>query len=131
MLESLGGVTSDIVRLGLDMALLRHEVTAHNIANASTPGYVPKRVQFATELREMLAAVRSGADEVDLNSRVRELRDRLTDRSVIHGRPEQSVEVDMEMIELTENVLYYRALLEAQAKRGDILRSAIRERSTQ
>ncbi|HTP24436.1 MAG TPA: flagellar basal body rod protein FlgB [Anaeromyxobacteraceae bacterium] len=36
----------------LDARLLRHNVLAGNLANADTPGYVPRDVDFAQALRE-------------------------------------------------------------------------------
>jgi flagellar basal-body rod protein FlgB len=42
----------------LDARLLRHNVLAGNLANADTPGFVPREVDFA-------AAMREGARELD------------------------------------------------------------------
>ena len=128
MIESLGGVTGEIARLALDVAVRRHELAAHNIANADTPGFVPKRLDFAERLRMLVSDFASGLGASDIESRVSELRAQLNDGSAVEAKIGQSVEVDQELVTITENVLYYRALLEGLVKRGDILRSAIRER---
>jgi flagellar basal-body rod protein FlgB len=39
----------------LDARLLRHNVLAGNLANAETPGYVPREVDFAAAMRQGLA----------------------------------------------------------------------------
>ena len=50
MIENLGGVTSEVAWLALDALSLRHQVISHNIANAETPGFVPKRLEFSEHL---------------------------------------------------------------------------------
>ena len=62
VIEALGGVTSELVGLALDAALLRHEVTANNIANHSTPGYLAKRVSFEEHLAGYTDGIRSGSN---------------------------------------------------------------------
>lgn len=130
MLENLGGVTSQVARLALDAASLRHEITAHNIANAETPGFVPKRVEFAEHLRSLLDAALSGADGRDIATRYSTFKSQIRNGSFVASKTDQLVEVDVEMVNLTENVLYYRAILESLSKRSDVLRMAIRERSS-
>jgi flagellar basal-body rod protein FlgB len=128
MAETLGGITSAIARLALDAAAQRLEVTAHNVANAGTPGFVPKRVEFAAQLRELVNEVAAGAGSARLDARVAELGERLRGGEALMRHPEQTVEVDVEMTGVAETVLQYRALLESLSKRGDVLRLAIRER---
>jgi flagellar basal-body rod protein FlgB len=128
-MENLGGITSQIAWLALDAAALRHEITAHNIANARTPGFVPKRVEFAEQLRSLVNDAVVGADSKDIGSRFAALKTQIRNGSLVETKTDQTVEVDMEMINLTENVLYYRAILEGLSKRSDVLRMAIRERS--
>ena len=129
MLDNLGGVTSQVARLALNAAAQRHEITAHNIANAQTPGFVPKRVEFADQLRSLLEAALAGGNRNDVNSRISDFKSQIRDGAFISSKTDQLVEVDMELVNLTENVLYYRAILEGLTKRADVLRMAIRERS--
>ena len=129
-MENLGGITSQIAWLALDAAALRHDITAHNIANSETPGFVPKRVEFAEQLRALVQDAIAGADPQDLGSRFAELKSKMQNGSFVTAKTDQLVEVDMEMINLTENVLHYRAILEGLSKRSDVLRMAIRERSS-
>jgi flagellar basal-body rod protein FlgB len=129
MLDNLGGVTFQIALLGLDAAAQRQEITAHNIANASTPGFVPKRVEFAEQLRTLANEMLAGGDAQDIDSLYSTFKSKIQDGSFVNAKADQLVEVDMEMVNLTENVLYYRAILEGLSKRGDVLRMAINERS--
>lgn len=45
----------------LDARLLRHNVLAGNLANANTPGFTPRDVDFAAAMRERLADPPEGA----------------------------------------------------------------------
>ncbi|MCK7581354.1 MAG: hypothetical protein MZV65_40790 [Chromatiales bacterium] len=45
------GVTQDLTLRALDAAVVRHNVLASNIANASNPEYVPLRVNFEDQLQ--------------------------------------------------------------------------------
>lgn len=129
MIDDLGGVTSQVSRLALDALSLRHEVISHNIANAKTPGYVPKRLEFGAQLQMLLDQIDNGAGATDLASDISRLREELRSGGYVEAHTDQVVEVDMEMVDLTANVLQYRAIIEAGSKRSDILRLAIRERS--
>jgi flagellar basal-body rod protein FlgB len=44
--------TLDVLQRALDARLLRHNVLAGNLANADTPGFVPRDVDFAAAMRE-------------------------------------------------------------------------------
>ena len=129
MLENLGGVTSQVARLALDAASQRQEITAHNIANATTPGFVPKRVEFAEQLRAFANEMLATSDSQTIDARDVTFKSQIRDGAFVNAKTDQLVEIDMEMVNLAENVLYYRAILEGLSKRGDILRMAIRERS--
>jgi flagellar basal-body rod protein FlgB len=129
MIDNLGGVTSQVAWLALDALALRHELTAHNIANAETPGFVPKRLEFAARLRGVVEMLQGGAGSPGFDQALEQLRADLRAGELTNAPTDQLVEVDMEMVDLTANVLQYRAIIEAQAKRGELLRLAIRERS--
>lgn len=127
MIDNLGGVTSKLVGLALDAAMLRHQLTAHNIANADTPGYSAKRLSFEDHLARITMALNDPGSEASLQSEIDDLRQRLMARNDLIVSSGEPVALDQEMVELTENVLRYRALLDANSKRGDILKMAIKE----
>lgn len=117
MINDLGGITSIVAKAALDAAVARHDVIANNIANANTPGYLPKAFRFD----DYMAAVRaelSGGDAHVPTPR---------DSQWLQTLTGQSVQLDMEMVGLSENVVRYQALLGALDKRGAILKMAIRE----
>ena len=124
MLDDIGGVTSQLVKVALNASLLRHEVIANNIANANTPGYQPQRVNFENLLLNIEHDRDALMDEV-VKAQLDELRQVIDEGGVIEQSGQQQVELDVEMVEMTENVIRYRALLEGLSKRGDLIKMAI------
>lgn len=120
----LGGVTSHLVSLALDAALVRHEVIAGNIANCHTPGYRAKRLSFESLLGDMQTRIEA-RDHDAFVSRLERLRDDLQNGGMTVESEDEAVELDREMVRLTENALRYQAILKAAAKQGQLLRSAI------
>lgn len=133
MIENLGGVTSEVAWLALDALSLRHQVISHNIANAETPGFVPKRLEFSEHLHMLVNSLGNGAASLagtpGFSHEIDRMREELRAGAYTNSHTDQEVEIDMEMVDLTANVLQYRSIIEAQTKRGEILRMAIRERS--
>ena len=112
---------TDAVQGGLERALdatsLRSRVTADNLANAMTPGYKARRVEFEGALAD---AMRTGRPEnaavsvVDAGTPVRE--------------DGNSVLVEEETMQQMRTILQYQALVEATSYKFGLLRSAIEGR---
>ena len=102
MIEALQGAGVPMAKLALDAASLRHQAIANNIANAHTEGYAPLGVRFDARL----AAARRAQPEVV----------RATN---------EPVQVDAELVKLSQNTLHYQALLRGIAKHHAILGAAI------
>lgn len=128
MIDDIGGITSAVVGAALDAALLRHEIIANNIANVDTPGYRARRVNFEDHLRGFVQQGAMGPrDSILLEQRLDWVRDLMDSPDSMIVTEDQTVELDREIVQLTENTLRYRALIEAASKRGDLLRMAVKE----
>lgn len=130
MIEEMGGVNSQLIGLALDAALLRHEVIANNIANVNTPGYSAKRLSFEEHLAGFSSALQQAGNSLNnelLSTRIEALKAALNDGNTLVVPQNETVELDREMVRLTENNLRYQALLQAGGKRGELLSMAIRE----
>lgn len=124
VIDDLGGATSQIVKLALDAAVQKHNVIANNIANANTPGFAPQAMQFETLLAQLendkdIFSTQIFKEKIDL------LREEVNGGALVESKGPEKVELDVEMADMAENVLKYRALLEGLAKRGAILSMAI------
>jgi len=124
MIEGLGGVTSQLIGLALDAALMRHELIANNIANHDTPGYRAVGLNFEEQLNGFTDSI-SKTDDKLLQTRLDSLGERLQDGDSLIVKGDETVELDREMVKLTENTLRYQALLKAAGKRDELLSLAI------
>lgn len=81
----------------------RQQVLASNIANADTPGYVAKELNFTQALRDATGMGAVGA--------------RSTSENMLYARPSQpssdnnSVDMDRERASFADNALHYEATL--------------------
>lgn len=113
----------DTTQLGLERAMagasLRHEAIAGNIANANTPGYVRKDVDFHSALREALA---SGEPERAVASATFGITAAGSGAMRYDGN---GVDVDSESAAMAANALEYETLVSVARGRTDVLRSAM------
>lgn len=127
MIEGIGGVTSALVGVALDAALLRHEVIANNIANVDTPGFQAKRLSFEQHLSGYVSNSSPHENAESLHDRISWVKHIMNDSDSLITEVGETVELDREMVHLTENTLRYQALLRAAGKNGEIIKMAVRE----
>jgi flagellar basal-body rod protein FlgB len=115
--------TQQLLELSLRVRAARHEVLSANVANADTPGYRPRELDFKTVMQ---TAVGSGAEDPTTPSQRRDIDPKLAAEllpSMIyqvespgHGQGEDrldgnAVSLDQEMARLTENALAHETSL--------------------
>ena len=118
MTEGIEGITTSVLSLALDAAVLRQQAIANNIANANTAGYVRQTVSFDRQL-EALGTAR--ADPARLA--------RFT-HTALHIEPAAAdaagpVQLDMEVARMAQNATHYQALLKGIEKQYGILAVAV------
>ena len=108
--------TSTALHAALSGLAQRQRVTADNIANIQTPGFLAGRVDFESSLRGAL----SGGDmpSVDGGQVLRSLEPTNTNGN--------NVNLDAETVLATETGLRYQLALNALDGKYDVLRSALR-----
>jgi flagellar basal-body rod protein FlgB len=110
----------DTTQLGLERAISgaaqRHTALADNLANANTPGYAPKDVDFHGALRTAFAEGRAAVAGASFA---------VTADTGVMRADGSGVDVDVASAELAKNGLEYEALVSAARGRFDILRSAM------
>lgn len=129
MLDDIGGVTSQIVKVALDASVLKHKVIANNIANANTEGFRPQQINFESYLLNIEHSRTPEIDEMVV-AQLDELQRAINNGELINQSSTSKVELDVEMKEMTENVIRYRALLEGLSKRGSIISMAISQQGS-
>jgi flagellar basal-body rod protein FlgB len=107
----------------MDLRLERQNLVSSNLANVTTPGYRPKRLEFEKQLQSALNLDDRGKltktnkmhapAAFDANSFSGDLISNFQPR-VVHG--EDAVDVDKEMVTMTKNSMMYNALTQVIKK---------------
>jgi flagellar basal-body rod protein FlgB len=91
---------NDLLNKLLDVAVLRHQVIAHNVANVNTPGYHRLEVSFEDQLEQVL---HSGGN-------VKQVQPQVHEATGGNMRADgNNVDIDDEMGLMTKNNLLYSA----------------------
>jgi len=111
----------DTTQLGLQRAIegasQRQTALASNLANANTPNYKPRDVDFHSALQ---AAFASGDKQSVANAGFAQ-----TTQNDVMRADGSGVDVDVESAKMAENGLEYQALVQVARGRIDILESAM------
>ncbi len=117
-----------LMKRALDGAWGRHEVLAQNVANAETPGYKRQDVDFRAYLQKasspVLSLAKSDSRHLEVGGRsaltvVQDNGSVTTDGN--------SVDIDLEMGEVSSNALYYAAVSRQMSSYLSLLRKAATE----
>lgn len=110
-----------------DASWTRNDVLANNIANADTPGYKRKDVQFETFLSDAVAGTDS-LDETVANLDLNELNaNTYTENAGLSYRMDgNNVDITTENVELAKNQLKYYTLTNSINQEFSRLKSALR-----
>lgn len=127
--------TTDALGASLDLRLQRHNVTASNIANAETPGYKAKKVDFEEALsraidHEGLGKAHTSSQEHFLMGQGAISRA----RADVYDNPDvnvtndgNTVDMERELSTLAENSILYKAALQLINKKLGAMRYAVTE----
>ena len=107
-------ISAALLTKSLDGLALRLEVTAANIANASTRGFQPSRVTFEDSLRD--AATRGAAAIVGVTPRI---------EAAGAARVGDEPRLDLELDTAAATAGRYSAIIEFLAREMDIARAAV------
>jgi flagellar basal-body rod protein FlgB len=111
-----------VLEKALDMYLVRHSVISDNIANAETPYYKARQVEFESELSKAIEM-----EEVGLtSSAIHGVRPTVTQDALTEmGQDLNTVDMDKEMSRLTKNDVQYSAATQAISKKFALMKYVI------
>ncbi len=112
--------TIEALSKSMDLHLLRHAIIVDNIANAETPNFKARRVEFENELEKAISAGES-RQLASVHPIIYE------DAQSEMGQDLNTVDMDREMAELNKNELKYSALTQAISKKFEMLKYAVME----
>ena len=103
-----------------DASWTRNDILANNIANADTPGFKRKDVQFETYLKNAVA----GTDS--LNETVANCTTYTDQANLSYRYDGNNVDINTENVELAKNQLKYYTLMNSMSQEFSRLKSALR-----
>jgi flagellar basal-body rod protein FlgB len=111
----------DTTQLGLERAVAgaaqRQSTLAGNIANANTPGYQRRDVDFHSALNAAMQGGRDAVERVSFNAE--------TVPGATMRADGNSVDIDVESATMASNALEYEALVSVARGRIDVIESAM------
>jgi len=116
--------TVETISKSLDLHLLRHSVISDNIANAETPQFKARKVEFENELQQAVEATETGALGPSIESVQAKI---VQDPKNEMGQDLNTVDMDREMAALTKNDIQYSAGTQLINKKFLFLKYAIGE----
>lgn len=140
-IDGIFNTTIELLGKSVDMRVKNQNLIASNIANAETPNYVPKALDFEEELQGALKGSRRGGfSPTAPNPRHIPLRGAASGNTLSSvtgkvietpantpGKDGNAVELENEMGRMAENQLMFNASVQMLTKKFEGLRSAIRE----
>jgi flagellar basal-body rod protein FlgB len=111
----------DIIGKALDIRTSCHKVISGNIANVETPGYKEKNVDFKKEIDRVIHDGTSSL--IGSNVEVTEN----TENDGLSSIDGNTVNVENEIVKLTENQVMYHSLVQVAAKRFSMMKFLISE----
>lgn len=117
----------NVLEKAADASWTRNDILANNIANADTPGFKRKDVQFETYLKNAVAGTDS-LNETVANIDLNELNcTTYTDQANLSYRYDgNNVDINTENVELAKNQLKYYTLMNSMSQEFSRLKSALR-----
>jgi flagellar basal-body rod protein FlgB len=127
--------TTDALGAAMNFRLLRHNVTASNLANAETPGYKAKMVEFedalarAIDLEGINRVQKPDPDHIAMGTgAISRARADVYDNPEVNVTNDQNtVDLEREMATLQENSILYKAALQLINKKLGAIRYAVTE----
>ena len=104
----------DLIGKALNIRTVYHKVIAGNIANVDTPGFKEKDIDFKKQLDRQMR--HSGSVAIEESPQ---------DSLGFAALDENSVNMETQVMKLTENSMYYDALVQALSKKFSMMRYII------
>lgn len=119
--------TVGVLSKSMDMYLQRHAIISDNIANADTPFFKARRLDFESELQRAVESSESFGEEAvkrSLASFSPVIREETNSE---RGQDMNTVDMDREMAALTKNDVKYASATQMISKKFALLKYAITE----
>jgi len=122
-----------VLSKALDLRTQRHQVLASNIANADTPNFKARDIDFKSAMQNALAGqANAGALSMAVTSGAHQKGSGMSDSGTLQYRSEtqsavdgNTVDMDVERTQITDNALQYQILTQLISNKFQGLRTAM------
>jgi flagellar basal-body rod protein FlgB len=135
-MQGIFSTTIDVLGKSIDLRAKSQNLISSNIANAETPNYVPKTLNFESELQGAIKGKSRGAGPVTndrhialkgASSRIQSVSGKVVETpSKTPGKDGNAVEIENEMSRLVENQIMYNASVQILSKKFEGLRNVLK-----
>lgn len=120
----------NLMESSLNAAVMRQNTTAHNIANADTPGYKAQKTVFQQYLSKaqegQLQAHRTDGKHITFGNDTGNKEPQVVQRNnTTYNHNGNNVDMDHEMSEMAKNQIYYNSLIERLNGQFNSIRTAL------
>lgn len=115
-------ITTEAVRLGLDLAQVRAEIASANIAHANLPGATLQRGDFADALDALAGAAKG---DMNANTRMQAISPQSLRNEIGQAGIADAASLDDQVAELSTQGLAYRALTDGLSRHFGLMQLAI------
>lgn len=140
--DGLFGTTIEVLSRSVDLRTRQQNLISSNLANAETPGYVPKALEFEQQLQSAVKQAKgrgatggvgsvTHAAHIPLKggaARLQQVAGTVVETPAkTPGRDGNAVELENEMSRMMQNQVLFNASAQLLAKKFEGIRSALRE----
>jgi flagellar basal-body rod protein FlgB len=128
--------TIDVLGKSIDLRAKSQNLISSNIANAETPNYVPKTLNFESELQGAIKGNPKGGQQTTnsrhiplkgASSRIQSVNGRVVETpSKSPGKDGNAVEIENEMSRMVENQIMYNASVQMISKKFEGIKAALK-----
>lgn len=115
-------ITTEAVRLGLNLAQVRAEIASTNIARANVSGAMTRAPDFADAVNALHGAVNGNADAAE---KLRTYSPSSLRHQATHSISDTTISLDDQVAELSTQGLTYRALTDGLSRHFALMQLAI------
>lgn len=115
----------DLVSWAMDRALASHTVSRINVANVNTKNFVPLKLDFSEQLRNIDSELKSHSS--DYNMKFASI-DQMMEQNTIE-RSGETVELDFEVSQMVRSSGYYQSLASIMSRKIGLMRMAVSNHS--
>lgn len=124
--------TAQAVKSALSGLTKKQEVISQNLANVDTPAYQAQNVDFQTTLNNTingtgtLHLVKNNSAHMDTASSQKDFVQISSRKGGTDRADGNNVDIDVEMVDMTETVVNYQAMVQTLTKKYNLLKTVIK-----